>query len=323
LLTAKPNEQNVYAESLAGVGMKSFTSERTGQSYLKSFSLTADVKSEIARLDFGVDSHIKLRSENVKLSDLPEFLMANGVFVNSNSFGNREEIKVIGIGDNAYLLPKYYNPTDGKEYSTNIYRRQGKGIVLQGYTEYRLQGDANTKVPVVDAKFNVEMKSLKDVAKLSDAQKTYKINKDDWTFTILSPMPNEYYGSKNLLAIGAIMNMDVNADSDIADYEFQRQRQEAKRIEFEKRIPAGQSGSFANGKTYLGTPEQVYEQIRKEAYNGRRNEAESERIFLNIKNTFLSNIPDENMKKEYEKYIEAEEDKKRQQYLDRTNALLL
>ena len=285
--------QNMYLEDENGVGIKRI-------SKAKAFNLSPDLINEISNRSFGEGSAYRLQEEKINLNHIPEFVIANGVYISTSAFKDKDNIKVMNIGSKAYVLPRYYNPSDGKQYSVDIQRSENGGLIMQTYVEYRVKGDKNTEVPVVNEKGEVIMKKLKDLNRVEKGQPAYDVNEDNWTFKILTPMPEQYYGSKNITVLGAIMGMHTAQSAEIGRSRYEERRQAKLESQFKDFVPSGQ-GSFAYGKSYEGTPEEVYKQIRAEVFKPGVTTEESERSYLSLKNSILDNIPDKTMREEYKR----------------------
>lgn len=226
--TAISTDQNLYY-NVKGEDKFGKLVNKNGSSTAKGFNLNEDAKLYQMKGLFGVSNLKELKNLDMSLNDMPGAFMFNGIYVDRDiiSAEDQSEIKLKGVGSNGYILPQFYNPTQGDKISTEIKQTKGGQVIQAPYIELEYTTkNGSIELPVYE-KNKVVYKSISEIHnKAIPTGYDIKINNGVYEFTVLKEGTNPYSGTKNTTQAGLISNQLTTAESESARPFIQKQRYE-------------------------------------------------------------------------------------------------
>lgn len=187
--------------------------EKNGQPITKFFNIDQSIAKYTTDKLFGI-TPIELKGKEVTMDDFTnDFFIMNGEYANKNILGteNLKNIKFKKIGGQGYILPKFYNPTNGDNISTEIYQTRNGQTVTTPYVEMIFSAPGNLELGVFENGRKV-MKSISEIArKGNNSAYDIKKNGDDYDITILTEI-NPYEGTNKQSAANLIDNQRVSQE---------------------------------------------------------------------------------------------------------------
>lgn len=226
--TAFSTDQNLYY-NVKGVDKFGKLVNKNGSPTTKGFNLNEDAKLYQMKGLFGVYNLKELKNLDMSLNDMPGSFMFNGIYVDRDiiSAEDQSKIKLKGIGSSGYILPQYYNPTQGDKISTEIKQTKGGQLIQAPYIELEYTTeDGNIELPVYE-KNKIVYKRISEISnKAIPTGYNIKENNGVYEFTVLKEGTNPYSGTKNTIHAGLIANQLTTAESESARPFIQKQRYE-------------------------------------------------------------------------------------------------
>ena len=214
--TAINTDQNLYY-NVKGEDRYGKLLNNNGSSTTKAFNLNEDAKLYQIRGLFGVSNLKDLKSLDMTLNDMPGSFMFNGIYVDRDivSAKDQSDIKLKGIGGNGYILPQFYNPTQGDKISTEVKQTKGGQVIQAPYIELEYTTkNGSIELPVYE-KNKIVYKSISEIAKKAiPTGYDIKYNNGVYEFTVLKEGTNPYSGTKNTIHAGLIANQLTTAEAE-------------------------------------------------------------------------------------------------------------
>lgn len=246
--TARTTDQNLYY-NVKGEDRYGKLLNNNGSPTTKAFNLNEDAKLYQIKGLFGVSNIKELKSLDITLNDMPGAFMFNGIYVDRDilSAKDQSDIKLKGIGANGYILPQFYNPTQGDKISTEVQQTRGGQVIQAPYIELEYTTtNGSIELPVYE-KNKIVYKSISEIYK-SKVPTGYDIKKAKngvYEFTVLKEATNPYSGTKNTIHAGLIANQLTTAEAEAGRPFVQKLRYENQ----QKRI---KDISLSSGVEYAG-----------------------------------------------------------------------
>lgn len=214
--TAITTDQNLYY-NVKGKDRYGKLLNNNGSPTTKGFNLNEDAKLYQMRGLFGVSNFKELKSLDMTLNDMPGAFMFNGIYVDRDiiSAKDQSDIKLKGIGKDGYILPQFYNPTQGDKISTEVKQTRGGQVIQAPYIELEYTTtNGSIELPVYE-KNKIVYKSISEIAKSAiPTGYDIKVNKGVYEFTVLKEGTNPYSGTKNTIHSGLIANQLTTAEAE-------------------------------------------------------------------------------------------------------------
>lgn len=227
--TATTTEQNLYY-NVKGEDKFGKLVNNNGTSTAKGFKLNEDAKLYQIKGLFGASNLKELRSMDMTLNDMPGTFLFNGIYVDKDIIqpDMQSKIKLKGIGADGYILPQYYNPTNGDKISTEIKQTKGGQVIQAPYVELEYTtDDGSIELPVYE-KNKIVYKSISEIynKQVPTGYDIKKVDNGKYEFTVLKEGTNPYSGTKNTIMAGLISNQTTTRLSEEARPFVQKQRYE-------------------------------------------------------------------------------------------------
>jgi hypothetical protein len=300
---ALPQQQNVF---MRYQGKDQFVSnvDKNGTPQTKTFNVSDQLALNLISKDFGVDTKKGLEEQNITLKNITSrFFMGNGQYMNKEIFGNSDDlskIKLVGIDNDAYILEKFYAPTDGM-ISTEIWRKSNGQHVMTPYIKTNwFTDDGSLKLQVFENGKPV-MKKISELVRKSGAKNSgYNVKevKGGYEFSLLKEV-DPYENTKQQNIARQLSNQNTLFDAGM----MRGQNAQKERIMMDERInkinttSSVKIGGFYYGKNIPRDAKSAIEKLKSSLGNN-----VSELQMMQAIGEVVSTAP-ENEQREYQKEL--------------------